>query len=102
MIVAANGVPIGTDFTGASTFPPSGWWQTPANKLDAFVNKTDAVFQLLTEQAGWQEDTTEEVLMRMGFNGRDPLPLFYAVRFKVWSGTLLAASGSVDMAAYSV
>lgn len=101
-VFAANAVPIGPDYSAASTFPSVGFWQDTCNKLDAFVNGTDAVFQLLTEQGGWTEDIAQEVLMRMGFNGRDPLPVFYAVRFRVWPGTALASSGTVDMSAYSV
>lgn len=103
-VVAANAVAIGAAYSQASTFGP---WQQAMTKLDAFVNGTDAVFQLLTDptQQTWDNmngDPAEEVLMRMGFNGRDPLPAFYAVRFKVWSGTLLAASGTIDFAAYAI
>ena len=101
-VFAANAVPIGADYSAPSTFPPQGWWTDPCNKLDAFVNGTDAVFQLLTEFGGWSEDVSQEVLMRQGFNGRDPLPPFYGVRFRVWPGTLLPLSGTIDMSAYSV
>lgn len=102
LVVSANGVPVTANFTGRATFPTQGRWPVPMNKLDAFVNSTDVVFQLLTEETGWQDDQNLEVLMRMGFNSRDPLPPFYAVRFKVWSATLLASSGTIDVSAFQI
>ena len=96
---AQNAIPITqVGFTQLSTVPPIGKSSLPFNKLSAFVNNTDAVMQLMTDPSGgWQDDSGQEILLRIGFNARDPLPLFYAVRFKVWNGTLLGTTGTVDL-----
>ena len=100
---AANAVPLSPTYTGQATFPAQGWFSSPMNKLDAFVNGTDAVVQLLTDQSGWQDDESQEILLRMGFNGRDPLPPFYAVRFRVWPLTLLPQTGgTIDLSVFSL
>lgn len=101
-VEAGNAVPVGASFTKVSTFGP---WRDPKTKLDAFVNNTDVVFELMLDPSGWQDaigNPAQLVLMRMGFNGRDPLPPFYGVRFKVWSGTTLNPTGTVDFAAFAV
>lgn len=97
MNFAANGVAIAQGYTIAATFPPNGKFSLPFHKLDAFVNGTDAIIQVLEEDTGWTEDPAQEILLRAGFNSREFMRGFLAVRFKVWNKTLLGTTGTVDI-----
>lgn len=101
-VFAQKAVAVQADFVAATTFPPQGWWRDPMNKLAVFVDSTDVVAQFLTEQDGWQRNQTEEVLFRAGWSGRDPLPLFYGVRFRIWDGTTFGPGGHIDVEAYAI
>lgn len=101
--LAANAVPVGVNFAPPATFPQSGPAAYPYNKLSVFVNNTDVVVQLLLDPTGaFADDVSQEILLRMGFNSREPLPPFYQVRFKVWESTQLPQSGTVDMSMYQI
>ena len=106
MYVAANAVPIAQAWSGQATFPAQGVWSQGFRRLDVFANGTDAVVQFLEADdpaaGGWQDDQTREVLCPMGFHSIpvESVP-FVAVRFKVWSGTLLPATGTVHMRAFT-
>lgn len=100
---AAKGVAVLPAYSSPATFPTQGWFPAPLNKLAVFVDSTDVVAQLLTEvPGGWQADQNEEILFRAGWSGRDPLPQFYAVRFRVWEGTTFGPGGRIDVEAYSI
>lgn len=96
---AANAIPVAAGWTPQATFLWSNGSAPGAKKLDAFVNHTDVVVQLLEAGEAWEDDQTKEILLRQGFNSRETLTPFIGWRFKVWSGTLLSASGTVDVSA---
>jgi len=99
---AAKGVAVLPGYSSPATFPSQGWWQVPMTKLDVFVDSTDVLAQLLTEPGGWETDQSAEILFRAGWSGRDPLPPFYAVRFRVWDQTTFSPGGHIDVEAYQV
>lgn len=92
-LFAANAIPVKTDWT---TFPLNGTFQYPFNTLDAFVNGIDVICQISEADTGTLEaDQSKEILLRIGFQSR-PLPDFYAVRFKAWSGSAFPGPGTID------
>jgi hypothetical protein len=94
---ASNGLPVTVNWTVQATLPNHGVFQTPWGYVDAFVNGTDVVCQISEDPTGViTDDVTQEILLRVGFQSR-PLPPFYAIRFKVWSKTLLASTGTIDL-----
>lgn len=98
---AANGIPIAAGYTLQSSFPTQGKFARGFTKVDAFVIGTEAVFQLLEENdpaaQGWQDDRSQEMYMGNGFNSVPVETPFVAIRFRVFPGTLLASTGTINV-----
>lgn len=95
MIFSRNSLPVGSDWTSPPISFPS-----PAIHLNVFTIDTDVLVQVLgNDPGGFQELESEQILLRQGFNARD-LPPFSQMRFKVWPGTILAGTGTIDVTAH--
>ena len=100
MIYSANAVPVTPAFSAPATFSWPG--NAGAVKISGYINGTDAVLQVLEEkETGWQDDQSQEILLRQGFNTREFVTPIFKYRFKTWSGTTLATSGTIDIVAMS-
>lgn len=90
-----NGLALTQQWTTITPFTaPSG---APWTAIDIYANGIDVVFEIQEDPTeGITDSADSEVLCRNGFSSR-PMPAFYGIKFRVWTGTTLPTTGTADV-----